>query len=407
MKLLLVTMYWPPAGGAGVQRPLKLSGQLARLGFEVHVLAPEGTKWVQRDNTLREPEGVAVHRIRNIGPAARRPGEELHGLRGIARFRRQAPLTLRALLAPDASVLWNATAIPAARRIAKREEIDVVLTTSPPGSVHLVGLAVQRLGVPWVADLRDSIASHAHRRRDIRGERALARLVARRADAIVAASSAIDSETQALGPRGPVAAIPNGCDFDDFDGLAYRAAPRFRITHTGGFTGRRSPRPFLEALARSEADVTARFVGDFRAADREWAEGLGLGDRLELVPYLPHREALALQRDSEALLLIVPEAGGRGRGVLSAKVFEYLAAERPILAVVPPDGEAARLLGETGAAVVVAPDDVDGMARAIADLEGRWRAGKLDGATLSAEARQRLSRTARAEELAEVLRRVV
>ncbi len=81
-------------------------------------------------------------RIRNIGPAARRPGEELHGLRGIARLRRQVPIVLRALLPPDASVLWNVTAIPAARRIVKRERVDVVLTTSPPGSVHLVGLAV-------------------------------------------------------------------------------------------------------------------------------------------------------------------------------------------------------------------------------------------------------------------------
>src|SRR5829696_359429 len=383
MKVLVVTMYWPPAGGAGVQRPLKLAGQLSRLGVEVHILAPEGTKWVQRDDTLREPEAVVVHRTRNIGPAARRPGEELHGLRGIARVRRQLPIVLRALLVPDASVLWNLTAIPAARRIATRERIDVILTTSPPGSVHLVGFAVKRLGVPWVADLRDSIASHAHRRRDIRGERALARQVARRADAIVAASGAIAAEMSAIAPRGSVAVIPNGCDFDDFEGLAYRQAPRFRITHTGGFAGRRSPRPFLEALARSGADVIARFVGDFQTADREWAEELGLADRLELVPYVPHGEALALQRDSEALLLIVPDAGGRGRGVLSAKVFEYLAAERPILAVVPPDGEAARLLGETGAAVVVAPDDVDGMARAIEDLQRRWQAGQLDGATLS------------------------
>ena len=406
MKLLLVTMYWPPAGGAGVQRPLKLACQLARLGIDVHVLAPEGTKWVQRDETLREPDGVVVHRVRNIGPAARRPGEELRGLRGTARLRRQAPIVLRALLVPDASVLWNATAIPAARRIVKRERIDVVLTTSPPGSVHLVGLALKRMGVAWVADLRDSIASHAHRRRDIRGERTLARLVGRRADAIVAASGAIASEMQKLAPRGPVAVIRNGCDFDDFEGLGYRAANRFRITHTGGFAGRRSPRPFLEALARSGADVTARFVGDFRAADREWAEELGLADRLELVPYLPHRDALALQRDSEALLLIIPDAGGRGRGVLSAKVFEYLAAERPILAVVPPDGEAASILGETGAAVVVAPDDVDGMARAISELQSRWRAGELDGATLSPKSRTRLSRTTRAEELAELLRSV-
>src|SRR6185369_15493177 len=97
--------------------------------------------------------------------------------------------------------------------------------------------------------------------------------------------------------------------------------------------------------------------GDFRSSDREWATGIS--DRMELIPYAPHRKALELQRDSEALLLLIPEADGRGRGVLSGKVFEYLAAERPILAVVPPDGAAAALLRETGAGVVAPPDDVE------------------------------------------------
>ena len=78
-----------------------------------------------------------------------------------------------------------------------------------------------------------------------------------------------------------------------------------------------------------------RFVGDFRPGDREFMESLGLADRVELIDYVPRRESLRLQRDSDALLLLIPEAGGRGRGVLSGKVFEYLAAERPVLAVVP------------------------------------------------------------------------
>src|SRR5262249_56590326 len=108
-------------------------------------------------------------------------------------------------------------------------------------------------------------------------------------------------------------------------------------------------------------DVVARFLGDFRSTDREWAEQQGLGPRLELIPYAPRRTSLELQRDSEALLLLIPDAGGRGKGVLSGKVFEYLAAERPILAAVPPDGAAAGLVRDAGAGVVVAPDDVDGM----------------------------------------------
>ena len=105
-------------------------------------------------------------------------------------------------------------------------------------------------------------------------------------------------------------------------------------------------------------------------------------DRIELIPYAPHRRALELQRDSEALLLLIPEADGRGRGVLSGKVFEYLAAERPILAVVPPDGAAAELIRETGAGVVVAPDDIDGIERELRALRDRWRAGALDGSPL-------------------------
>ena len=149
--------------------------------------------------------------------------------------------------------------------------------------------------------------------------------------------------------------------------------------------------------------MVARFVGDFRASDQEWAEGLGLGDRLELRPYTSHRESLELQRDSEALLLLIPEADGRGRAVLSGKVFEYLAAERPILAAVPTDGEAARLLRETGAGIVVPAEDVDAIRTALEGLVTRWKAGRLNGTVLSPELRERLSRRARAEELAELL----
>ena len=153
--------------------------------------------------------------------------------------------------------------------------------------------------------------------------------------------------------------------------------------------------------------MTVRFVGDFRPGDREFMEGLGLGDRVELVPYVPRRRSLELQRDCEALLLLIPEAGGRGRGVLSGKVFEYIAAERPILAVVPPDGAAAKLLRDTGAGVVVAPEDVAGIRDALVDLHTRWLDGRLDAPPLSDEWREKLSRAARVEELADLLRSLV
>ncbi len=412
LKTLLVAMYFPPTGGGGVQRPLKFATHLPELGIETHVLAPTDSKWIHLDEETRPPPAAIVHRARFVGPKARKPAEELHGTHGVERLARQATLAGRRLLLPDAAVAWNLTAIPAAIRIVRREQIDVIVTTSPPSSVHFVGAAVARAtGIPWVADVRDSIVAHPHRRAERRSvqlkesaERGVARLVAERADAIVAVSDAIATEMKSRSPRGDVVTIPNGSDFDDFDGLPYQSGDRFRITHTGSFFGKRDPRPFLSALADSTFDdVTARFVGDFRSSDLEWAREQALGERLELIPYAPRRRSLELQRDSEALLLLIPDAGGRGRGVLSGKVFEYMAAERPILAVVPPDGAAADLIRETGAGVVVAPGDVDGMVQELGRLRDRWRAGTLESTVLSAEVRTRLSRQERVRDLAAVL----
>ena len=414
MKILLVTLYFPPAGGGGVQRSLKLAQYLPALGIETHVLAPDDPKWVHRDPDLRVPTQAWIHRVRYVGPRARKPTEELAVAEGLARLVLQAQVTARRLLLPDASVTWNLTAIPAAIRIVRREGIDAILTTSPPGSIHLVGAAVkQATGARWLADLRDPLVANQHRRANTAATRArqaaneqLARLVARRADAISCVSEAIAEEVRGLEPRGIVRTISNGCDFDDFGRLEYHPAPRFRITHTGSFFGKRDPRPFLQALRDSEVDAVARFVGDFRSSDRDWAAGLTLGDRLELIPYAPRAESLRLQRDSEALLLLVPDAGGRGKGVLSGKVFEYIAAGRPILAVVPPDGAAADLIRETGAGIVVAPDDIVGIGEALQELHARFVEGVLPALELAEDDRERLSRQTRVEETADLLREI-
>ena len=410
-----MTMYFPPAGGGGVQRSLKLAQYLPALGIETHVLAPDDPKWVHRDPDTHVPTQAWIHRARYVGPRARKPAEELRAAEGLERALVQAQVTARRLLLPDASVTWNLTAIPAAIRIARREEIDAVITTSPPPSVHFVGAAVQRAtGARWIADLRDPIVANQHRRDDTAAARArqaaneqVAKLVARRADAVTSVSEAIAAELRELEARGDVRVVANGCDFDDFAGLEYTPAPRFRITHTGSFFGKRDPRPFMQAFHDADLDAVARFVGDFRSTDREWAEALGLGDRLELVDYLPRVESLRYQRDSEALLLLVPEAGGRGKGVLSGKVFEYIAAGRPILAVVPPDGAAAELIRETGAGVVVAPDDVDGIKAALVELHSRFANGGLPSVELAKRDEDRLSRRARVEEMASLLRTVV
>jgi glycosyltransferase involved in cell wall biosynthesis len=413
MRVLLVTMYFPPAGGGGVARPTKLAQHLSELGFEMHVLAPDDPKWLYCDDELSIPPNVQVHRARYVGPSGRLPAEELHGLEGIDRTLRQAGLFSRRLLVPDEFVSWGLTAIPAARRIVRDEKIDVLVTTSPPASVNLIGAAVKQVtGVYWVADLRDSVAANPDRRVDRLAVRmkeqtqeAVAKLVARWADAVVTVSDAISSEMRELGAER-VETIPNGCDFEDFEDLQYHRNARFRITHTGAFFGHRDPRPFLSALAEVDGDVVARFVGGLRSADREFAEGLGLGDRIEEIEHVPRQAALELQRDSDALLLLLPHAGGRGKTVPSGKIYEYLAAERPILAAVPPDGVAAELVRRAHAGVVVAPDDVPALKAAISGLRARWEKGALENGSLSPELKDALSRRTRSQEFADLLKDV-
>jgi glycosyltransferase involved in cell wall biosynthesis len=412
VKALIVSFYFPPAGGGGVQRPLKLAQYLPAMGIETHVLAPDDPRWLHRDDGLRMPSQAWVHRARYVGVSGGKPSEVLAGTQGFDRALTHARLQLRRLVVPDENATWAVTAIPAGIRIVREHAIDVVVSTSPPGSTHLIAAAIARAtGKRWVADLRDSLVAHAHRRADSTATKAkaalherVARLVAGRADAITCVSEAISEETRALEPKGRVVTIPNGADFDDVAGLAYNVSDRFRITHTGSFFGRRDPRPFLQALHDSGLDVVARFLGDFREADREWAARLDLGDRLELIPYAPRATSLALQRDSEALLLLIPDAGGRGKGVLSGKVFEYVAVGRPILAAVPPDGAAAELIRETEAGIVVPPDDPSAIRAGLEELHARWRNAGLPDVELSSDWRERLSRRARVEEMAAVLR---
>jgi glycosyltransferase involved in cell wall biosynthesis len=416
LKVLLVTRHFPPGGGGGVQRPLKFATHLPALGIETHVLAPDVPSSVPEEE-LELPTQAWIHRVRYVGPRAGRPSEQLLEKQGVSRLGTRAALLGRKLLVPDENAPWSTLATPTAIRIVRSEGIDVVLTTSPPPSLHLLGAAVKRTtGAAWVADLRDPLTSHPHRRGN---ESQLARLkekttggvgklVASQASAIVAVSDAIAEEMRALGPKGKLVTISNGCDFDDFAGLAHHESNRLRITHAGHFHGRRDPKPFLRALADSGLDdVVARFAGDFRAADREYAESLGLGDRIEFLGDVSRRRSLELQRDSEALLLLIPESGGRGKGVLTGKIFEYLAAERPILAVVPPDGAAAELVRETGAGMVVPSDDEGAIREALLDLHRHWKAGSLGGTPLSDEWHKKLSRSERVEELADLLRSLV
>ena len=184
VKVLIVSLYFPPAGGGGVQRTLKTATHLPGARDRdprARARRPEVGPPRRRARSRRRQ--AWVHRARYIGPRAACRREELHGKQGLERVGIQARLFGRRLLVPDENVPWNLTAIPAAIRIVKHEGIDVVITTSPPSSVHFVGAAVKRATGAWVADLRDSLVAHPHRRGDesrLAGSRSRASTASRR-----------------------------------------------------------------------------------------------------------------------------------------------------------------------------------------------------------------------------------
>jgi glycosyltransferase involved in cell wall biosynthesis len=426
MRLLIVAFYFPPTGGGGVQRTLKFCKFLPEFGVDVHVLTPEDSKWFARDDRLLEavPPATTVHRCRFLGPRSSFRSDALRGRGRLGRLGVEARYAYQRGLLPDKAAPWMATALPAGVGIVRRERIDVVMSTSPPSSAHLVAEAIATATRrPLVADFRDSWLDNPHRRYEKAGVRAKRAVIARMAGSVGRRSSALVAATgsiaQELGRLHQSAAhkttvIENGADFDDFEGLLRERNERFTIVHAGSFFGHRTPATFMLALQRLlerrpdlRGRLLVRFIGELRAEDREYGGRLGIGDAWREEGFLPYAESIAAQRAADALLLLIPDAGGRGNAVLSGKVFEYIASRRPVLAAVPPSGAAANLIRGIGAGRVVDGDDAEGISRELEALVDEWLAGGPDDIELSDEVRDRLSRRSRARELARVLQGVV
>jgi glycosyltransferase involved in cell wall biosynthesis len=276
-----------------------------------------------------------------------------------------------------------------------------------------------RTDLPWIADWRDPWLTHADldlARADVRAKQAMIRRMAHWCVAGMDAASAVDpadAEILALRPDLPVAVIPNGVDFEELDAIVRRPdTERLTLTFTGWFFGERSPTVLLEATAalliarpNLRERLRLRFIGGFPAAERERVAALGLDDVVVVEPPVGHAQALQAQADADVGLLFMQDAQS-GADFRPAKTWELLAAGRPILAVVPPAGAAAAEL-EGRDAEIVAPGDGVGARTALERLIERWESGTLEGASLDAVTRERISRQAQAEALAELIRATV
>jgi glycosyltransferase involved in cell wall biosynthesis len=283
--------------------------------------------------------------------------------------------------------------MPAVRRIVSRDNVDCLITTSPPESVHLVGLLLGRARPAWIADFRDGWTFEPWRERfPTRVQLSLDRLFERRvvkgSEVVVGATKPIAHDLQRR-LAASAAWVSNGWDPKFADAASQTPTSIARIdgmvdvVYTGTMSVRGSPESLLRALdaVRSSSDparVRLVHAGRLTTEERALIERIGVGDMFHYVGYLTRAEALALQRSADALILIT----SRSTSESTSKLFEYIAAGRPIVALAE-GNEAARIVRETGTGITVAPNDVSGIADALrrvasGELQARYAPHDLE-----------------------------
>ncbi len=430
MRVLIVSYYFPPAAGGGVQRVLKWCKFLPDSDVEVHVLTPDDPKWLDTGGGLTVPPNTVVHRTRNLAPAAVRPSDVIAQAGGrIRRLWRTLLLQPRRLLVPDVAIAWSLTSVRQGIRVVRKHDIDLVISTSPPETCHVIARRISRAtGVPWIADFRDSWLDLPHLRTDRllvrlkhRYNTRLATRMLRHASTITTVSKPLAQDLTRRHPDTPVHVIPNGIDLDDLQEIPpplplqsdVHRSDRCVIAYTGNFFGRQSPQRFLDATAalleRRPAlidQLVIRFVGGLKPEDHALIDGSpALRSVIERIPFSDYRDVLAEQAAADILLLYVAP-GANSQGVYTGKVFEYVAAQRPVLALVPHDNVCVDLLTRAGTGHQVEPDDVSAISATMEQLiDQRLNHGRVE-CRVDTQVLDSISRKHQAEELAELIGRI-
>ncbi len=378
-RVLIITYYWPPNGGAGVYRWLKLTKYLPQHGWQPVVYTPEDPELVADDPAL----------LKDVLPGTevvKRPITEPFSLYKRFTGRAQTDRVQTAFLSesakrgwkedlalwvrsnffvPDARVWWVRPSVRFLKEYLRQHPVDAVITTGPPHSMHLIGRALKRaLGVQWIADFRDpwtdidyygqlSLTGWADRR-----HHRMERSVLQEADRVITVSWRWADDLAALGGR-PVDVITNGFDPADVPAVADAKVDvpavaeddAFSLVHIGSMSATRDSPGLWKALARICAADPAfaarfklRFVGPVDHSIIASVEAAGLGAHVERVGRVSHTEAMAHMQRARVLLLPINDTPN-SLGILPGKVFEYLSVGRPILAVGPSSGDIARVLG--------------------------------------------------------------
>jgi len=428
-KALILTYYWPPGSGPGVQRWLKFSKYLPQFEIQPTVITVKNGSYPSTDESLLGdiPSELKVHHTKTVEPFAiynalrGKKGNSVEvgmgNLKGKPSMLSKVANHVRAnYFIPDARKGWNSFAYKKAVEIIDSDKPDCIITTGPPHSTHLVGEQLSReKGIPWIADMRDpwtSIYYNAFLNRTEqtkKKDKSLEDLVLQKASAVVVASTAMKDEFSDRSKN--ISFIPNGYDEEDFENLIQIDRDKFILAYTGNLKSNQNCTALWEAI--KELAENNDFRTNFRleitgnvdeGIRNEWKK-LELEEFIVHKPFVPHKQAIEIMHSSHMLLLPIPKSENN-KGIITGKIFEYLASRRPILSIGPKDGNASEILSLCGKEPMLEYSDKIGMRTMISSAYINFKNNNLERVTGNLIYRN-YSRMGCTEQLSNVINQIV
>lgn len=425
-KVLIISYYWPPSGGAGVQRWVKFTKYLREFGWEPIIYTPENPEFPSIDHSFEKdiPTDVQVIKTKiwepyNLYRLATGKKDEKINAGFISENKKQGfkdklSIWIRGnFLIPDPRRFWIRPSVKFLQQYLQQNPVDAIITTGPPHSMHMIGLGLKQKNnnLKWIADFRDpwtNIDFYKELNLTLISDKIhhyFEQKVVHSADAVLVVSKGMEQEFRELKPKY-LQVIPNGYDDADTNQLEYKLDEKFTISHIGTLNAARNPKTLWKALSvlikedtQFKEDLQIQLVGKVDFSVLEDIKHFGLNDNLLKIDYIPHQEAIAKQKSSLLLLLLINNSGNAA-GILTGKFFEYLAAKRPILGFGPSDGDAAEVLNATGAGVMVDFEDVESAKANVLAYYTQYQNKTL---TIDSKSIEQYSRKSLTGELAKVL----
>ncbi|MBA3648347.1 MAG: glycosyltransferase family 4 protein [Chitinophagales bacterium] len=427
-KVLIITYYWPPSGGAGVQRWLKFVKYLPSFGWQPVVYTVANGEYPVIDASLENeiPKDVEVIKKKIWEPYAlykfiyRKEKEDRitpnTGLSSGKSSKSQlAAAWIRGnLLIPDPRKFWIRPSVKFLTDYLKKNPVDAIITSSPPHSLQLIGLTLKKkTGLPWIVDFRDPWSSYYFllnlqlNKRVMDKHRALEKKVLDTADRVIVVSPSMKENMEKIVP-GKISVITNGYDEEDFLGIAEeRTGNKFSMVYTGTFLPTQNPNILWEALAelttefpKLKDDLEIKLVGIIDPLILSDITKHQLDRFLVLQNYVPHNEVIKIQKAASVLLLSVNNTP-TAREIITGKLFEYLGSGRPILCFAPKDGDAGKIVLDAKAGVVNDYYNKEALKQQLVHLYAKYRAGTL---SIQSSGIEKYSRRKLTEELSILLR---